>query len=56
MMNNKLVVEIVNNVQEWGGNAYMLAVIVAQRQREDDALIAESNAAQEVADAIRAAQ
>lgn len=55
-MTNKQVVDIVNDLKEWGGNAYTLATIVAQRQREDDALIAESNDAQAVADAIRAAQ
>lgn len=55
-MTNKHVVEIVNDFGAWGGNVYTLAVMIAQQQREDDALIAESNAAQEVADAIRAVQ
>lgn len=55
-MTNKQVVEIVNDFGAWGGNVYTLAVMIAQRQRDDYAFIAESNDAQAVADAIGAAQ
>jgi hypothetical protein len=53
-MTSKELIELVADFGAWQGNTYALAVLVAQRQREDDAAIAESNGQQEVADLIRA--
>ena len=55
-MTNKDVVEAVNNFASWGGNAFTLAMVLVQKQREDDAQAAEALGQQEVADAIRSAQ
>lgn len=44
---------MVNNFPAWGGNAYTLAVMVAQKQKEDIAAQVESLGHQDVADAIR---
>ena len=55
MMTAKEVRDIVNNIGLWGGNAFTLAMLIAQRQREDDALAAEGLGQQDVAEAIRAA-
>ena len=52
---NKELVELVKDFPAWGGNTFTLANLILQRQREDDAQIAESLNQQEVADAIRAA-
>ena len=53
-MTSKDIIELVADFAAWQGNTYALAVLVAQRQREDDALIAEANGQMEVADLIRA--
>jgi hypothetical protein len=53
-MTSKEIIELVADFSAWQGNTYSLAVLIAQRQREDDAAIAEANGQQEVADAIRA--
>lgn len=54
-MTNKELLEVVNNFSAWGGNTYTLANLILQKQREDDALLAESLGHQETADAIRSA-
>jgi hypothetical protein len=53
-MTSKEIIELVADFGAWQGNTYSLAVLIAQRQREDDAAIAEANGQQETADAIRA--
>lgn len=53
-MNAKEVRDLVNDLSQWGGNAYTLAMRIAERQREDDAQIAESHGQPEVVEAIRA--
>lgn len=53
-MTNKDLIALVSDFAAWSGNTYTLAVLISQRQREDDAAIAEANGQQEVADAIRA--
>ncbi len=53
-MTSKELVELVADFAAWQGNTYTLAVLIAQRQRDDAAAIAESHGQQEVADAIRA--
>lgn len=55
-MTTKELLEMVNDFRSWSGNTYTLAVMVANRQREDDAIIAESFEQQSVAEAIRLAQ
>ena len=52
-MTSKEIIELVSDFSVWQGNTYTLAVLIAQRQREDDALIAEGAGQQEVADSIR---
>lgn len=54
-MTAKEVRDVVNNIGLWGGNAFTLAMRVAEKQREDAAAIAESMGQPEVAEAIRAA-
>jgi hypothetical protein len=53
-MTSKELIELVADFPVWQGNTYALAVLVAQRQRDDDATIAEGMGQQEVADSIRA--
>jgi phage protein U len=53
-MTNKEIIELVADFPAWQGNTYALAVLIAQRQREDDAVLAEGMGQQEVADSIRA--
>lgn len=53
-MTNKELIELVADFPTWQGNTYALAVLIAQRQREDDAVLAEGMGQQEVADSIRA--
>jgi hypothetical protein len=53
-MTNKELIELVADFSAWQGNTYTLAVLIAERQRNDDAVIAEIAGQQEVADAIRA--
>jgi hypothetical protein len=53
-MTSNEIIELVADFSAWQGNTYSLAVLIAQRQREDDAVIAEANGQQESADAIRA--
>lgn len=55
-MTNKEVRDAVSNFSSWGGNAFTLAMLVVQQEREDAAVIAESLGHQDVADAIRQAQ
>jgi hypothetical protein len=55
-MTNKDLIDLVNNFQSWGGNTFTLAMQICQRQREDDAQLAESAGQQELADAIRSSQ
>ncbi len=55
-MTNKALLELVNNFPSWGGNTFTLAMQILQRQREDDAQLAEAAGQQELADAIRASQ
>jgi hypothetical protein len=54
-MTAKEVRDLVNNISAWGGNAFTLAMKVAEQQRQDAAEIAESMGQPEVAEAIRAA-
>lgn len=54
-MNAKDIRDMVSDVHIWGGNAFTLAMKVMEKQREDDALIAESLEHSDVAEAIRAA-
>jgi hypothetical protein len=54
-MTAKEVRDLVNNINLWGGNAFTLAMRVAEKQREDDAAKAEELGQPEVAEAIRAA-
>ena len=44
---------MVNDFQLWKGNTYTLAVMVMQRQKEDDAQTAEAMGGNDVAEAIR---
>ncbi len=53
-MTSKELIELVADFSAWQGNTYTLAVLIAQRQRDDDAAIAESMGQQEVAAAITA--
>jgi len=53
-MTSKELIELVADFAAWQGNTYTLAVLIVQKQREDDALIAEVSGQQEVADLIRA--
>lgn len=53
-MNAKEVRDIVSNIALWGGNAFTLAMLIAERQRADDAAIAEGLGQTDVAEAIRA--
>ena len=55
-MTNKEMLELVNDFRAWGGNTFTLAMMIVQRQREDDAGLAEEHGANEVAEAIRSAQ
>ena len=55
-MTNKDVLDVVNNFPSWGGNTFTLAMMLVQKQREDDAQLAEAMGQQEVADAIRGNQ
>lgn len=54
-MTAKEVRDMVNNIGLWGGNAFTLAMRVAEQQRQDDAALADSLSQPEVAEAIRAA-
>lgn len=54
-MTNRDLLDVVADFPSWGGNTYTLANLILQKQREDDALLAESLGQQEVADAIRGA-
>ena len=53
-MTNKEIIDLVSEFSAWQGNAYTLAILISQQQREDDAAIAEASGQQEVADSIRA--
>jgi hypothetical protein len=54
-MTAKEVRDLVTNISAWGGNAFTLAMRVAEQQRQDDATIAETLGQAEVAESIRAA-
>lgn len=54
-MTAKEVRDMVNNIGLWGGNAFTLAMRIAEQQRQDDAAIAENMGQPEVAEAVRAA-
>lgn len=55
-MTNKEMLDLVNDFPAWGGNAFTLAMQIVQRQREDDAVLAETAGYQALADHIRQAQ
>lgn len=50
-MTTKELIELVNDFSQWKGDTFRLASLVMHRQREDDAVLAES--VPEIADAIR---
>lgn len=50
-MTNKELIELVNDFAQWKGDSFRLASLVMHRQREDDAMLAES--VPEIAEAIR---
>lgn len=52
-MDAKQIKAAVDDFGQWKGNAYTLASIVAQAQRESDAVLAEAAGQQELADNIR---
>lgn len=52
-MNAKEVKAIVDDFKLWHGNTYTLAMLIAEGQKEADAVIAEQSGQQEIADQIR---
>lgn len=54
-VNAKDLLDVVNDIGQWKGNAYTLAAIVMERQRQDDAKIAENAGQPELAADILAA-
>jgi hypothetical protein len=52
-MTTKDLIELVKDFGSWRGDVYTLATLVYQRQKEDDAAIAEQLGDQATADAIR---
>lgn len=52
-MDNKRLLGLVQDVALWRGDVYRLATLVAQEQREADAITAEGLEAPAVAEAIR---
>lgn len=52
-MDAKQLRDMVTDFSSWGGNTFTLAMLIMQKQKEDDAVIAESLGQDMVADAIR---
>lgn len=53
-MNTRRLLDIIQDVKQWRGDVYKLAVLVASEQREADALKAEAAGFPELAEQIRA--
>lgn len=51
-MTSHELVELVNDFSAWKGNTFTLAMLIMQKQKADDAALAEQHS-QEAADAIR---
>jgi hypothetical protein len=52
-MDAKRILEIVQNVKEWRGDVFKLAVMVSAEQRETDAVKADNAGQPELAEQIR---